>query len=563
MSRKRDRTTQKKKTKKFRKCDKSSKKKKERSQQIDFIRASNSNLDRKIAQIMKNTKTTRQHETILKRRLRERIDRKTRHARQCARVIRRNDTSFNTITQTSQSLRDIVSLSSRQDNFFFSHHSRSFVVFVQNSVDYRTCVRCDLLRSTSRFLAFFDVEYRDWCMFCLFEIDVECSNMRWCFLEMHEAFFVEFRINHKRFRSCARCLARKSFKINDILDSFQTFVISVFESSSLSLQAFAVSSLDWEFIANFYFSLADMRRETCDVCNETNFNMKIRVHEKMFECAKCRFDRVRNEKNDDFVSLWRAFNDLNSQCLSFHLSHFFIVEKLLIARAHVLMNYRRMKDCQYKYFEHVVNFMQNTIKIIHRLLSLSFELQVLILKLASRSTKKSDAQRVFERIFRVRRKHVEIWLKFLIKHHSDYKTIEFDSNRLIQMSKDESIWNKLFCIDDSISKKDRVVLNNDMHKRVTFFSLCVNANQNKWYRRWSFNHRNSLCFEHNQWIYWIKSFAESFSRVKNEWRRRKRFSFCLFNDVRRVCFIEWAQHSSSHRSNDILDAFFSRRNLIQ
>jgi hypothetical protein len=92
-----------------------------------------------------------------------------------------------------------------------------------------------------------------------------------------------------------------------------------------------------------------------------------------------------------------------------------------------------------QYFEHVVNFMQNTVKIIHRLLFLSFELQVLILKLASRSTKESDAQRIFERIFRVRCKHVEIWLKFLIEHHSDYKKIELDSNRLTQMSKDESI----------------------------------------------------------------------------------------------------------------------------
>jgi hypothetical protein len=31
--------------------------------------------------------------------------------------------------------------------------------------------------------------------------------------------------------------------------------------------------------------------------------MKIRIHEKMFECAKCRLDRVKNEKNDDFVFL--------------------------------------------------------------------------------------------------------------------------------------------------------------------------------------------------------------------------------------------------------------------
>jgi hypothetical protein len=68
---------------------------------------------------MKNTKMTRQHETILKKRLRERIDQKTRHARQCARVIRKNDTFSNTIIQTSQLLRNIVSFSSRQNIFFF------------------------------------------------------------------------------------------------------------------------------------------------------------------------------------------------------------------------------------------------------------------------------------------------------------------------------------------------------------------------------------------------------------------------------------------------------------
>ncbi len=87
----------KRKKRRSRKDDKTSKKKNERSQQIDFIRASNSNLDRKIAQIMKNMKMTRQHKTILKKRLQERINRKTRHARQCARIIRKNDTFFNTI----------------------------------------------------------------------------------------------------------------------------------------------------------------------------------------------------------------------------------------------------------------------------------------------------------------------------------------------------------------------------------------------------------------------------------------------------------------------------------
>jgi hypothetical protein len=170
-------------------------------------------------------------------------------------------------------------------------------------MNYRTCVRCDLFKNTNRFLASFDVEYCDWCMFCLFETDVECLNMRWCFLEKHEIFFVEFRINHKRFRNCVRCLTRQNSEINNILNSFQTFLIFVFESFSLFFQALAVSNSDWDFIANFYFSLTQMRRETCDVCNEMNFNINIQIHEKMFEYTKYRLDRVKNEKNNDFVFL--------------------------------------------------------------------------------------------------------------------------------------------------------------------------------------------------------------------------------------------------------------------
>lgn len=72
-----------------------------------------------------------------------------------------------------------------------------------------------------------------------------------------------------------------------------------------------------------------------------------------------------------------------------HLPSLTNVEELLIARAHVLMQYRRVRGCKFKYSGHIVNFMQNTAKIINRLPSLPSELQVLILKPSSTNAKKA------------------------------------------------------------------------------------------------------------------------------------------------------------------------------
>lgn len=87
--------------------------------------------------------------------------------------------------------------------------------------------------------------------------------------------------------------------------------------------------------------------------------------------------------------------------------------------AHVMVNSRRVKGCQYTYSGHVINFMQNTGKIVNRLLSVSAELQVMVLKPSPNGVKNSKTHRRFEEDFRVQRDHVEIWLKYLIEH-SDY-----------------------------------------------------------------------------------------------------------------------------------------------
>jgi hypothetical protein len=75
--------------------------------------------------------------------------------------------------------------------------------------------------------------------------------------------------------------------------------------------------------------------------------------------------------------------------------------------------------------------MQNTIKIIHRLFFLIVWIASFNIKIRISIYKKNDAQQIFKRNFQVRRKHVEIWLRFFIKHYFDYKMIEIDLNRLI------------------------------------------------------------------------------------------------------------------------------------
>lgn len=111
---------------------------------------------------------------------------------------------------------------------------------------------------------------------------------------------------------------------------------------------------------------------------------------------------------------------------------------MLIARAHVHMDFRRVKGCQYKYSGHVVNFMQNTAKIINRLPSLPTELQVVILKPSSSTVNDSAVHREFAKTFRVQRKNVQMWLDFLVIHHPDYQDVVTDQERLSQLPGDDT-----------------------------------------------------------------------------------------------------------------------------
>ncbi len=131
--------------------------------------------------------------------------------------------------------------------------------------------------------------------------------------------------------------------------------------------------------------------------------------------------------------MWSVENNINLLCLLINLSELFLIEKMLIVRAHVIMKFHHVKKHQYKYINHVINFMQNTFKIVNQLLSLSFELQVLLLKLIISIAENSNMNHQFERIFHVHHRNVEVWLIFLRKHHLNYINIIIDVERLSQL----------------------------------------------------------------------------------------------------------------------------------
>jgi len=65
---------------------------------------------------------------------------------------------------------------------------------------------------------------------------------------------------------------------------------------------------------------------------------------------------------------------MNSLCLLINLSELSLIKKTLIVKANIIMKFHCIKRHQYKYIDHVINFVQNILKIVNQLFSLSFEL---------------------------------------------------------------------------------------------------------------------------------------------------------------------------------------------
>lgn len=356
---------------------------------------------RKSAREIEDTKNIR-FGTVEQKQARERTDKEYRLARQRARALRKGDTPPSSLPLPAQL---VASTPHPQD---------------KKCGRYRTCIECNKAKALTQFLSDeWSNEYRSFCLHCLTDDINRADETVWCFAGSHETLCSNFIFNNKTYSRCNDCTHRhiEPGRNSPIIDLD-------------SLDALAVSSENWSMISNFYNSLDSLERTVCNVCNEIGFDMQLKEVEGELMCKRCRREKsIRPEE----VALYGAKNDMDPHLIPPHLPSLTNAEELLIARAHVLMQYRRVRGCQFKYSGHVVNFMQKTAKIINRLPSLPSELQVLILKPSSTNAKKSGAHQEFEHNFQVRRLHIEVWLRYLIDNYPDYKGFQIDLDRLSQL----------------------------------------------------------------------------------------------------------------------------------
>jgi len=325
-----------------------------------------------------------------------------RHQRYCERATRLNRSSSSSLLITSKKLRSALIQS------LISHR-------------YDLCIDCDVSRALN------DFSFRDLinslilCVYCIDESNLSENEMHWCSNNNHNVLCSIFqRVNELESSHCVICKLVSS-------DSTSFTHVTLNQNFDASI----MFENDWNLIQEFYSALENFEQNTCNICNKIDFDMKLIDWEKRRSCHWCTKNRSINF--NDFT-LWFIENNMNSLCLFINLSELSLVKKMLIVRAYIIMKFHHVKRHQYKYIDHVINFVQNTFKIISQLLSLSSELQVLFLKLIILITENSNANHQFEHIFHVHHCNVEVWLIFLRKHHLNYINIVIDVEWLSQLS---------------------------------------------------------------------------------------------------------------------------------
>ena len=199
------------------------------------------------------------------------------------------------------------------------------------------------------------------------------------------------------------------------------------------LQQPAVSDSHWHLIHSFYKKLSKWERQTCDSCNEIGFDLKLN---DLNCCSRCQAD-------DRSTRLYSDDNNMDPYPLPPGLPPLSAAAESLIARVHVTMSLGRVKGQQFKYRGLICNFMNNTQKLAERLPRLPQELDILLLKPASISTDDPTVRRAFSQQYRVRRRDIEKWLRYLIAHHPDYANLIIDEENLARLPEDGSIIHEL------------------------------------------------------------------------------------------------------------------------
>jgi hypothetical protein len=134
-----------------------------------------------------------------------------------------------------------------------------------------------------------------------------------------------------------------------------------------------------------------------------------------------------------------AENDMDPGEIPAYLPELTQIEEEIIARCHVQRSVRKYRGQQYKYTGHCVSFLQNTVKTVSVLPSLPADLDVVIIRPTDEQLRSNPTYQQIGNEFRVRRGAVMEWLRFLKRHHPDYRWITIDEERLSSLPIDKDI----------------------------------------------------------------------------------------------------------------------------
>lgn len=112
-------------------------------------------------------------------------------------------------------------------------------------------------------------------------------------------------------------------------------VQSPIEAKTLDVEA--VSAKHWKLIERSHFEMDNLERHACDMRNEMDFDKKIHMMNGLNECHRHRTKR--ENLSTDFIANFSKVNDINPAVAPSHLHHRSIAEEMLIARAHVHVDF--------------------------------------------------------------------------------------------------------------------------------------------------------------------------------------------------------------------------------
>lgn len=210
-----------------------------------------------------------------------------------------------------------------------------------------------------------------------------------------------------------------------------------------------ISDADWTNIRTFHEYLSKQEMETCVRCKERWFQMGL-LHGVCSACLKR--DRY-VQQGEPF--LFSQGNNMDPGVVPDCLKDLTQMEEMVIAKAHCHMIMKRVRGHQYHYTGHAVCFWQNNVTFFDTLPSRPQHVDIVILRPHGAQIGDERYKRQFRNDFRVRRGYVERALRWLQRHHPDYRDITISQPNLLALPVDADVSDQVLNIEESEERLDK------------------------------------------------------------------------------------------------------------